>query len=743
LDISYETKDGVTDSDIIGYKWYMSGENNGIYTLLGHDKKFCAEPSTETRYCYVTVMLKNGEIYSSDAVEIEGLNISDLTKNISLEKESQYAEISCDFYYSLNRMTNSEIVFNSSEVSGTVVKITDTGLILGTSTTNMQMTSGWYHVEAKLDYARNNMIVTVTMPDGGTIQRADFRYLKNTTSVNSFDVISDNDKVKNISCGGEELFETEKETQVMIVNAEENGVTIADLSELETGDIIELSVNCIDTSDRAVPYSVIAVYYGEDGRLKSVDSVLETATTEDKLFDKYVYEYTLENLDGVEEVDFLVWESLDSMMPLGTSYKLKDLSDDIDTEAFNLVTTFYGDAGTTRGFEWTAKTSHTDMVIQYAEKEAEWNESKTEKPAEYTLYEGQLYYKADIEGLESGEEYIYRIGDTADGIWSDFYTFTTEPEDMNEFSFIGFTDSQHEVWESGFEYYRQTVNAAVNDAPDAAFMMNIGDLVEYGPINNHWLEYFKATKGYTETIPHMVAMGNHEARGGEVTSGKNLSLHFNNPLNGKDSLGELTAKDVSNDYSKGIVNNISQTVYSFDYGNAHIAVLNSGSDWSYEDTTAILKEQAKWLERDMKASDKKWKIVAVHQSVYPAKTERYSTFEGLADVIDECEIDLVLHGHDHIVTRTYPMKNGNIVTKQNVNEIEKGIGTVYTILGSAGMKRYDTVINTPEYAAVLNATSNEYPSYSIFTVNDEKIEVVTKQINGLVVDSFTIFDNAK
>ena len=221
---------------------------------------------------------------------------------------------------------------------------------------------------------------------------------------------------------------------------------------------------------------------------------------------------------------------------------------------------------------------------------------------------------------------------------------------------------------------------------------------------------------------------------------KQEGLHFNNPENGANAPGDLTALDVSYEDAKGIVNNIEGTVYSFDYGNAHFAVLNSGTDWSESDKVKIMAEQAKWLDKDLEASDKKWNIVMVHMSMYPAKTERYDTRAELTVVIDKHGVDLVLSGHDHMVTRTYPMKNGEIVTTSNPDSVIKGTGVINAILGCAGPKRYDEITQIPGYLAFLKATDKTQPTYSLFNVNDEKISVITKQIDGTVIDSFEIVD---
>jgi len=459
---------------------------------------------------------------------------------------------------------------------------------------------------------------------------------------------------------------------------------------------------------------------------------------------KFVVFETPEEFENVSGITITLTDGL-TLQEICESYFMCDgdwKASGVLTEesADNLVTTFYGDEGTTRGFAWVADVEHTDMAIRYASATDDWYEESIVKDATYTEYEGKLHYKVDIDMLTPGESYVYKIGDKQDDLWSEEYSFKTEPDDLTEFSFLGVADPQSHSWAGGFEYYKNTLDAAFETDSEISFMVNLGDMIENGTIYSEWECYFDAVEGYAESIPHMAVVGNHETRGTAETAVKYYTLLFNNPQNGKDALGTLTVDGVGIN-GKGVVNNFKGTVYSFDYGNAHFAVLNSGSDWSETDTRTILQKQAEWLREDLDNSDKKWKIVMVHQGMYPAKTERYNTKAALLEVIDECGVDLVLQGHDHMVARTYPMMNDNIVSSENTNSITKDIGTVYTILGVAGPKRYDSVSEVPEYMTVLVNTNKTKPTYSLFTVNESKISVVTKTVDGTVVDEYEIVDN--
>ena len=398
-----------------------------------------------------------------------------------------------------------------------------------------------------------------------------------------------------------------------------------------------------------------------------------------------------------------------------------------EKDVYNLVTTFCGDAKTMRGFAWSAEYEFSDMVIEYA-KENVWGTENLTTKARSTAFQGRLYYKAELVNLEPGTTYVYRIGDQASDRWTETFKFTTEKENVTEFSFIGVTDPQSSSWNNGFKLYKDVLDKAISDVPDAAFMVNLGDHVGTGVTQSQWDGYFKATRGLCESLPHMSASGNHENYypSGEtvdvLTLGKLFSLQFNNPDNGRNALSNLTVDSVSKDHNKGLITNVEDTIYSFDYGNAHFAVLNTGSDHSSADHKILMKEQMEWLKKDLAATDKKWKIVMSHIGIFPAKTERWHARDIILPVLQECGVDLVLNGHDHMVARTK-------------DELE--LGTTFTILASAGPKRYDPV-EQADYLEVMYNTDKDQPVYFTFDVNEDRIKMVAKQLDGTVLDSYEV-----
>ena len=179
------------------------------------------------------------------------------------------------------------------------------------------------------------------------------------------------------------------------------------------------------------------------------------------------------------------------------------------------------------------------------------------------------------------------------------------------------------------------------------------------------------------------------------------------------------------------MNYLDETIYSYNYGDAHFVVLNTGRYTGYDE--ALLKAQREWLINDLEAnSDAKWTIMLIHQAVHHRVGGTMSR-PWLYDTIEEYGVDLVIQGHSHLVTRTYPMKNGEIVTKTSPDLISKGSGTVYTTIGSTTTSHDDIGRGSdPNIEEMMNivASDNAQPAYTEVRVDGNKI-VVTIRIGYL------------
>ena len=416
---------------------------------------------------------------------------------------------------------------------------------------------------------------------------------------------------------------------------------------------------------------------------------------------------------------------------------------------YNLITSF-DDAKTTRNFAWTAKTAFagsSTMAVQYRVAGSEtWSEVSAIKEVEKLDTTDEDFYKCDVTGLTANTTYEYRIGIKGStdytNKWSKIYTFTTSANGVDDFSFIAIGDTQGITWDGttvpykGFMYAKSAIEEAYQEVPNPAFMLHTGDVVETASNRNYWNMYFKALGEYGATTPNFVTMGNHDTMvAGDHTY---FDLHFNHPNNGgtavldKNEIAKITDANL-----KYTVENSDETIYSYNYGNAHFIVLNTGNYTS--DDQYLLEAQRQWLINDLEANrDVKWTVMLIHEPVYHRVGGEESR-PTLADTIEGYGVDLVIQGHSHLVTRTYPMKDGKIVSKAVTDNIKKGTGTVYTTIGSTALN-HDGINDTVNIEEMFSITIPELTqaAYTTVSVNNNELVVTTKQINGLVLDAFTI-----
>ena len=255
----------------------------------------------------------------------------------------------------------------------------------------------------------------------------------------------------------------------------------------------------------------------------------------------------------------------------------------------------------------------------------------------------------------------------------------------------------------------------------------------------------KALAGVGETLPHMPAAGNHEYMNydfkgaGDEEPGKAMAYFFNTPDNGRNAVGDLQTGENWDAGDKRAFKYLDDTVYSFDYANAHFVVLNTGADSIHGGGEEFIGAQAEWLKNDMKNTQAKWKIVMLHQGLYgrAGSTVRRDILES---VFEACGVDLVIYGHDHEVLRTFAMKNGAVSAE--TNNVVKGSGTVHQMIGVSGAGANGVWTNVPDYGSVVSGTTiPDETYYSVYEVSEDSIDVVVKSVKGIVIDKFSIVDN--
>lgn len=401
----------------------------------------------------------------------------------------------------------------------------------------------------------------------------------------------------------------------------------------------------------------------------------------------------------------------------------------------SVALTFNGDPQTRMGFAWYAPETVTGTKLEVVEAAKVTGSSF---PADGILtFEGtalaaSVYsskadksagnasvissHKVLAENLQPGTTYAYRAGDGQDGNWSDIGTFTTEAAVNPAYQFLYTTDSQGTT-EEDFEIWNHTLQEGLGKFPDVEFILNTGDLVDNGDIEEQWGWFFGKAKAILQNIPLVPLVGNHESK-----NYSNFTGHFNLP-------------NVSGTGAKP-----DGSVYSLDYGPAHFMVLNT--EYYGESSSAanneIYYKQVEWLRSEVAKSDKQWNIVLLHKSPYSVASHTNDTDvlfyrSQLTKVFDELGIDMVIGGHDHTYTRSYQMLNNVPLTDiapDSNGTVTDPDGTLYLITNAAGNKKYNVASGTFPFAAKYEQPGKEMFTGFNVTDNDLSYKSYTTTTGG-------------
>lgn len=402
-----------------------------------------------------------------------------------------------------------------------------------------------------------------------------------------------------------------------------------------------------------------------------------------------------------------------SLLVVGTLPASAVSVDTSGKKLLRIASVMNGDTENSRGISW-ATAGKTESIVLVSEN-ADMSDSKEYTGGVEYLY-GYYMHKVVVNGLKPGTTYYYTVGDRS--LRSRICSFETDAGRDGSFNFIAFADVQASS-EENFIKASRVVQAGYALAPDAAFSVNLGDFVN-DCTNDEWNWYFENFAFLNDNMSMAPVAGNHEG---------NLKWDW---FDGMFALSPAPGSETTTgDY------------YSFDYGDAHFAVLNSNDMYPMSD------HQLNWLQNDMQNSDATWKIVMMHRSLYSAgkhtnKPDTSIMRNVLIPVIDKLGIDLVLSGHEHMYLRTNPVVGeGEMPETTYVTELYNGeettfavdpAGTIHVMPATAGTKRYAINENTMDY--IINAAA------AIDTVRDKGGVVTNITVDGdkLVYKAYLVSD---
>jgi len=235
--------------------------------------------------------------------------------------------------------------------------------------------------------------------------------------------------------------------------------------------------------------------------------------------------------------------------------------------------------------------------------------------------------------LEANTKYFYRVTATSDDndkLESELLSFRTAATPDSPFTFVVIGDTQSQA-----DVVKRVSDLAFMHRPN--LLIHAGDLVSTGTNKSDWTRhFFPNMQPLLSRVPMMPVLGNHE----------------------QDAQHYYDYMDLPEP----------ERWYSFKYGNAEFFMIDGNR------TLGEGSEQLAWLDGALKKSKSQWKFAVLHQPPYTSDSDDYGdTFkttsrrgdpnvQNIIALLEKYHVDICFSGHVHDYERTWPIRNGKVVS---------------------------------------------------------------------------------
>ena len=368
-----------------------------------------------------------------------------------------------------------------------------------------------------------------------------------------------------------------------------------------------------------------------------------------------------------------------------------------------IMLNFNGDPSSTRAVTWRTDSSVKNAIAQIAISGV--NSKFTENAKNYNAITEEFdlgvyktnksfvvnYHSVIFDNLNPNTIYAYRVGDGKN--WSEWIQFKTAKTGYSPTQFVYFGDAQNDI----LNHWSRVIRMAYQTAPNAAFVIHAGDMVDTAHRDYEWAQWFKAGGFIHSQWTAIPVVGNHEFQRINGLSPKRLSVQWR---------PQFTLPVEESLHKK-----LHETVYTVEYQDVLILVLNS---------TDFLEKQTAYIEEKLSKSDAKWKIVTCHHSVFSPAEGRDFEFarKNWKPLFDKYGVDLVLNGHDHTYAR------GHVPVKSQDENKSGNFNTLY-ITSVSGPKQYKIGLQQlEEYKTdgyLSNKIGEQTQFFQVISIEDESL----------------------
>ncbi len=319
-------------------------------------------------------------------------------------------------------------------------------------------------------------------------------------------------------------------------------------------------------------------------------------------------------------------------------------------------------------------------------------------PSQTAMVSSFYQYQADVTGLQPGTTYSYRVSVNGQAVATNpaQYSFTTPTP--GKCSFLSFGDSGADSSQQLALIQRMIAE------PGIGKVIHLGDLAySAGTFGEFETNYFTPNAPLMSRLPFFATPGNHEY----IT----------------DSAAPFLAGHVA--AVCGVPTQDTGRYYSFDWGDTHFVSIDS----NLLPTPDAASRMLAWLDADLAATGKFWKIVFLHHPPYPTGFHRGDPIcvlvqQNVTPIVENRGVQLVLAGHEHGYERSWPLLGGQ--------QVYSGPSTTYLISGGGG-GAMETVGSLPQCELSIQAFH-----YLRVDMNDTQLSVTATGIDGSTVDQFSL-----
>ena len=270
---------------------------------------------------------------------------------------------------------------------------------------------------------------------------------------------------------------------------------------------------------------------------------------------------------------------------------------------------------------WTDSTGTVGTV--------DWgNLSETSFEYQTSIMANSPHFEVLLDNLRSEEKYYYRIS-TDSVVLDTGHSFTTFSDTSIRYRFAVIGDTKAADF-GGYTCVWPYV-APLVAASDPVFCIVNGDLVHHGCNQTHWTNYWTWGSELSADYCTFPVLGNHEYDLCPWATG-----YIENTV-------------VPSGPGEGYY-------YSFDYGNAHFAVVDDNTYFGAQDEGSDYSPgsgQWNWLSEDLSSTDREWKFVVFHIPGWDSNgTEGVewggqTIIESLYPLCRDHRVDVVFSSHVH------------------------------------------------------------------------------------------------